>query len=207
LMQPMLSLASVPLMLYVFAPTFHSAWQNAIKERRITNPVLDATRIVVCVVMPYDAIAAFNAVLQAVSQKIFAQSEADFQHQLYEIFGQDQAAVWSYVQGAELQTTPAVLTVGEVLALSAGDPIPAAGLVLYGTAWLDQRLATGDVEPVQKSAGEQVVPASTVISGQLYVQVEQLPPPAVADAIRTTVKPAPTAWRRACCSLLALPCR
>jgi len=187
LMQPMLSLASVPLMLYTFAPTFQSAWQNAVKERRITNPVLDATRIVVCVVMRYDAIAAFNAVLQAVSQKIFAQSEVDFQRQLYAIFGQDQAAVWSYIQGAELQTTPAVLTVGEVLALSAGDTVPATGLVLYGTAWLDQRIATGDVEPVQKSAGEQVVPASTVISGQLYVQVEQLPPPAVPAAIRTTL--------------------
>jgi len=187
LMQPMLSLASVPLMLYVFAPTFQSAWQNAVKERRVTNAVLDATRIVVCVVMRYDAIAALNAVLQAFSQKIFAQSEVDFQRQLYTIFGQEQAEVWSYVQGAELQTTSATLAVGDVLALSAGDTVPAAGLVLYGTAWLDQRIATGDVEPVQKSAGEQVIAASTVLSGQLYVQMEQLPPPALAAVIRTTL--------------------
>ena len=187
LMQPVLSLASVPLMLYVFVPTFQSAWRNAVKERRVTNAVLDTTRIAVCVVMRYDAVAALNAVLQAVSQKLFAQAEDDFQHQLVALFGQEQAAVWSYVQGAELETAPAALTVGDVLALSVGDTMPADGVVLYGTAWLDQRIATGDMEPVQKSAGERVVAASTVLSGQLYVQVEQPPSPAMAAEIRTTL--------------------
>lgn len=187
LMLPALSLASMPLMLYVFVPTFQNAWHNAVKERRVTNAVLDTTRIVVCVVMRYDAVAALNAVLQAVSQKFFAQAEDTFQRQLHELFGQEQAAVWSFVQGAELETTPAALTIGDVLSLAVGDTVPADGVVLYGTAWLDQRIATGEGAPVQKSAGERVVAASTVLSGQLYVQVEQPPPPAVADEIRTAL--------------------
>ncbi len=187
LMQPILSLASVPFMLYVFAPTFKNAWQNAVKEHRVTNAVLDATRIVVCVVMRYDAVAALNAVLQALSQKLFAQAEDDFQHQLVALFGQEQAAVWSYVQGAELETSPTALTVGDVLALSTGDTVPAEGLVLYGTAWLDQRLATGDGQPVQKGVGERALAASTVLAGQLYLQVEQPPPPALAAEIRTAL--------------------
>ena len=187
LMQPLLSLASVPLMLYVFAPTLQNAWQNAIKERRVTNAVLDATRIGICVVMRYDAVAALNAVLQALNQKLFAQAEDDFQHQLYDLFGHEQAAVWSYVQGAELATAPTALTVGDVVALSGGDTVPTDGVVLYGTAWLDQRIATGEGAPVQKSVGERVVAASTVLSGQLYVQVEQPPRLALADEIRTTL--------------------
>lgn len=187
LMQPVLSLAGLPLMLYVFVPTFHSAWRSAVKERRVTNAVLDATRIVVCVVMRYDAVAALNAVLQAFSQKRFAQAEDDFHRQLHELFGQAEATVWSYVQGSELEMTPAALTVGAVVALTVGDTVPAAGVVLYGTAWLDQRLATGEIEPVQRSAGERVVAASIVRSGQLYVQVEEPPAPALAAAIRTAL--------------------
>lgn len=187
LMQPVLSLASLPLMLYVFVPTFQSAWQNAVKERRVTNAVLDATRIVVCVVMRYDAVAALNAVLQAVSQKLFVQAEDEFQRQLYELFGQEQSAIWSYVQGTELQVAPGAVNIGDIVALTAGDTVPAAGVVLYGTAALDQRLATGAVEPVQKSAGERVDAASAVISGQLYVQVEQAPPPALTAEIRAAL--------------------
>jgi cation transport ATPase len=153
----------------------------------VTNAVLDATRIVVCVVMRYDAVAAVNAVLQAVSQKLFAQAEDDFQRQLYTLFGQEEAAVWSYVQGAEVATTTTTLTVGAVIALGAGDTAPAAGVVLYGTALLDEWLATGAVQPVQKHIGERVAAASTVISGQIYLQVEEPPPPALVADMRTAL--------------------
>lgn len=188
LMQPALSLASVPLMLYVFAPTFQIAWRNAVKERRVTNAVLDATRIVLCVVMRYDAVAALNAVLQAFSQRLFVKAEVDFHRRLVELFGQEDAAVWSYVKGAELQTAAAAINVGDVLALNVGDAVPADSLVLYGVALLDQWLATGEAAPVQIGAGERAVAGSRLLTGQLHVQVEQPPPPAVAAEICTTLK-------------------
>lgn len=82
LAQPWLSLAGVPLALVVFAPTFRSAYQTLRHERRIDNQVLDATRVALCVVLRYDTITAMNALLQAGSQKFFAQSEADFRRQI-----------------------------------------------------------------------------------------------------------------------------
>lgn len=187
LMAPALSLASVPLVLYVFAPTFQAAYHTAVKERCINNQVLDATRIMVCVIMGYDLIAALNACLQAGSQKFFAQAEAEFQQQLHTLFGADQTTAWKFTGGAEVQTTLAKLTQDSIVALGSGDTIPAAGVVLYGTAWVDERVATGNVEPVWKAVSERVVAASVVQSGRLYVQLEEKPPLPVIDTIRRTL--------------------
>lgn len=187
LMAPALSLAGVPLVLYVFAPTFQAAYHVAVKERRINNQVLDATRIVICVIMGYDLIAAINACLQAGSQKFFAQAEAEFQQQLHTLFGADQTSVWKFTSGAEVQTTLAKLERDSIVTLGSGDSIPAAGVVLYGAAWVDERIATGEVAPVWKEVGARVVAASVVQSGQLYVQLAEAPPLPVIDTIRRTL--------------------
>ena len=101
LAQPWLSLASVPLALYVFVPTFRNAYQSLHQERRIDNQVLDATRVALCVVLGYDAILALNALLLAASQEFFARSEATFRRQLQALPGND-AALARAVQHALL---------------------------------------------------------------------------------------------------------
>lgn len=184
---PLLNLASLPLMAYIFAPTFQAAYTTAVKERRVNNAVMDATRIMLCVIMRYDFVTALNACLQAGSQKLFAQAEADFQQQLQTLFGADHTTVWRFTHGAEVQTALTEVSDDAVVVLGAGDTIPAAGVVLYGSAWVDERVATGATAPVWKAIGEQVTAASLVQSGQLYVQLAQAPPPPLLDALRNTL--------------------
>lgn len=184
---PLLNLASLPFMAYIFAPTFQAAYTTAVKERRVNNAVMDAARITLCVIMRYDFVTALNACLQAGSQKLFAQAEADFQQQLQTLFGAEQTTVWHFTRGAEVQTALTAVRDDAVVALGAGDTIPAAGVVLYGTAWVDERVATGETAPVWKAAGEPVSAASLVQSGQLYVQLSQIPPEPLLDKLRTTL--------------------
>jgi cation transport ATPase len=184
---PALSLASIPLTLYVFAPTFQTAWRSLREQRRIDNPVLDATRVVLCVIMRYDLVLALNGCLQAVSQKFFVRAEDEFRQELATLFGDTQIEAWLYANGAELPVPLHQLTTGAVVVLGPGDTIPADGLVLYGTAWLDQRLATGDPEPAWKWKGERVAATSVVQSGQLYVQLEQAGASPLLPTIRDTL--------------------
>lgn len=184
---PALSLASIPLTLYVFAPTFQTAWRSVREQRRIDNPVLDATRVVLCVIMRYDLVLALNGCLQAVTQKFFVRAEDDFRQELATLFGDTQIEAWLYTNGAELPVPLHQLTTGAVVVLGPGDTIPADGLILYGTAWLDQRLATGDPEPAWKWKGERVAATSVVQSGQLYVQLEQASASPLLPTIRDTL--------------------
>jgi len=173
LANPALSLASVPLMLYVFAPTYRAAWRILRQERRINNDVLDATRITVCVIMRYDLVAALNACLQAFTQKSIVQAEAEFQQELSRLFGETQTEAWVFTKETELPRPLSQLTAGDVVVANSGEAIPADGRVVYGTAWVDERFATGDAKPVWKWAGERVAAASIVESGLLYVQLDQ----------------------------------
>jgi len=184
LMNPLVSLASMPPMLYVFAPTFGTAWQTMIKERRVNNQVLDATRIALCVVMGYTLIAALNACLQALSQKFFAQAEVDFRHRLRALFGGEQTTVWAFVDGAEVQIPLLEAPAGAVISVAAGELVPADSVVLYGSGWFNQRFVTGDAKPVWKETGDSVVAASIVQSGQVYVQLHQAPQPLLTNTIR-----------------------
>ena len=184
---PLLNLASLPLMAYLFAPTFQAAYRTAVKERRVNTAVMDATRITLCVIMRYDFVTALNACLQMGSQKLFAQAEADFQQQLQAIFGTEQTTVWRFTRGAEVQTALTDVRDDAVVALGAGDTIPAAGVVLYGTAWVNERVATGAAAPIWKAAGEPVTADSLVQTGQLYVQLAQAPQPPLLDTLRTTL--------------------
>lgn len=192
-MNPTLSLASVPLMLYVFIPTYRAAYQTLTQERRINNAVLDATRMTVCVVMGYTFIGALNSWLQAFSQRVSVQAESDLQQTLTQLLGEEAKALWIYAKGTELEKLLTEVKAGDVVAVGPGDTVPAAGLVLYGAAKVDQRLALGDARLVTKQVGERVVAASTVQSGQLYIQLEETPPPPLAQQIRRVLEQTPTA--------------
>ncbi|MBX3012984.1 MAG: hypothetical protein KF832_15820 [Caldilineaceae bacterium] len=192
LMQPLLSVATLPLVLYVFAPTYRMAYQALVRERRITNAVLDATRMTVCVVMGYALIGAINAWLQAFSQRIGVQADDELQQILTRLMGETETAIWLYRNGAEVEARLADVKSGDVVVIGPGDAVPATGVVIYGTAQVDQRLALGESLPVEKQSGDRVAAATIVQRGRLYVQLEQAPPPPLATMVRTLLEETPT---------------
>jgi cation transport ATPase len=187
-LQPLLVLAGVPLVLYVYAPAFQSAWRSIRKQRRIDGSVLDATRIAVCVVMGYYGTGVANAALYALSQRVQAQSEDDFEESLRGLLGLQAEDTWAFVDGVEILTQLDEITGGQILVANAGDLLPAGGTVLYGSAQVDQRLATGDVAPVQKEIGDTVLLASRVVSGQLAVTVGDSPERLDLTDLRETLR-------------------
>jgi cation transport ATPase len=185
---PLLSVASLPPMLYVFIPTFQTAWQSIVQERRVNNPVLDAVRITVCVVMGYSFVAALNAFLQAITQRHFAQADIAFQERLRALFGGEfgtaQRTVWCYINGAEVQLPIAEIPLGAIVVVAAAEVVPVTGKIVYGTAWLDQRFSTGEAKPVRKGRGEQVSAGAIVQQGRLYLQVEELEQRLLSSTLR-----------------------
>ena len=181
-MAPILTVASIPPMLYVFLPTFQAAWHTVRQERRVNNPVLDTMRITVCVVMGYSFVAALNACLQAISQKHFLQAEVNFQRQLRMLFGTEQPMVWCYINGVEVQLPVSEIPLGAIIVVTTGEVVPVAGLVVYGNGRLNQRFSTGAAGTVYRQRGERVEAGAIVQAGELYLQVEQ-----VEQRLMTTV--------------------
>lgn len=187
-LQPLLVLAGVPLVIFVYAPAFRSAWRSLRKQRRIDGSVLDATRIAVCVVMGFYGTGAANAALYALSRRLLAESEDEFEESLRGLLGLRAEDAWAFVGGVEMQTRVEEISSGQILVANAGDLLPAAGIVLYGSAQVDQRLVTGDVAPVQKTVGDAILLASRVVSGQIAVTVSDSPERLDLSALRETLR-------------------
>ncbi|MEZ4864692.1 MAG: hypothetical protein R3C14_25500 [Caldilineaceae bacterium] len=181
---PVLIVVSVPITLYIFIPTFQSAYHSLRQERRVTTPVLDATRITVCIVMGYYWAAALNAWLQSLSQKVLTQSEVDFKRALQQYAGAADESVWLFTQGADVATARRQLTVGDVVAVDAEHVVMATGVVLYGSALVDERLVTGEIEPVRKEVGDLLYAATRLLSGSLYLQITEMPVQLTTDVVR-----------------------
>lgn len=188
MMQPILLLSGVPLVLFVYAPSFRSAWHTIRKKQRIDGSVVDATRIATCVIMGYYLTGAINAALYALSQRIIAQSEDEFEESLGQLLGLQAEEAWAFVNGVEMLTEVEDVDRGQILMMAAGDILPAAGTVLYGEAEVDQRLANGDLLPVEKTAGDDILLGSRVISGQLAVSVGDSPSRLDLAPLRKTLR-------------------
>ncbi len=171
LVQPVVGLVGVPIVLYLFAPTYQDAWRS-LKARQITSPVLDATRITVCTVMGFHFVAALNACLQSISQKWSAQENTKFEQKLTALLGQPPTKPWVFVNGVEVATAPETIMAGDVLVIATGEAITRTGRVIYGAAWVDQRLATGELQPVRKQVSDTVLAKTVVRSGQIYILAE-----------------------------------
>jgi len=137
---PFFSLASLPIMLLVFAATYGEAWQ-ALCRRRVDSHVLDATRISVCVVMGYTVIAALNALLHASSQRMLLRSEEEMRNTLQESLGLEDRVAWVECDGIEIQMPLEQVKPGLVMVLRGGNTVQASGIVLSGNAMVCKRFA------------------------------------------------------------------
>lgn len=76
--------------------------------------------------------------------------------------------------GAEVTVPIDSVQVGDLLAVKAGETIPADGRVKTGLAWVDESIVTGESLPVEKTPGKEVTGASVAKSGHLTVEVTRV---------------------------------
>ena len=111
--------------------------------------------------------------LNMLGAKVQLLTQVVTRHSLSHLFGEQPAQVWVVVDGVEMQIPFGQLRMGDILVLDAGQPVPVDGVVVQGTAMLDQHRLTGESEPVEKSAGDPVLAATLVLGGRIRVRVEK----------------------------------
>lgn len=188
LVKPALVLVSVPAALFIFAPTLQDAWQTLRQERKITPPVLDATRVTACILLGYYVPLALDTWLRTLTQRLLLRTEAEFQSTLDEYFVESVPAVWAFTAGAEIETALTALAVGDIIAVAAGELIPADGVVRYGAALIDERFVKGNVQAVHKTVGDAVFASTLVCNGQIYLEVTALSEESGTGALRARLE-------------------
>ncbi|MCB0106895.1 MAG: HAD-IC family P-type ATPase [Caldilineaceae bacterium] len=63
------------------------------------------------------------------------------------------------------------LTKDEVVVIYAGEVIPVDGVIVHGIGTIDERVLTGEAQPVEKAVDATVFASTLLLSGKIYVQV------------------------------------
>jgi Cu2+-exporting ATPase len=121
----------------------------------------------------FASIGALGAMLYGLMLKARAVGEGKSRDNLISMFQLQPDKVWVRADGNEIEIPFRQLQIGDTLVLRAGQTVPVDGTISAGVATIDQHMLTGEAQPVEKRAGDGVLAATLLISGQIDVAVEK----------------------------------
>lgn len=173
LIYPPLLIMTVPAILYFGITCFKDGYRAIFQERRVTVAVLDAILISWSVLARYWFAAALSIFLVRVSLKILSKVKDSSRKNMIDVFSLRPQFVYLWIDGVEVQTSIHDLREGDIVVISASEVIPVDGKIVNGTGLIDQHVLTGEAQPAEKNIGDQVFASTVVLSGKIFLKVEQ----------------------------------
>lgn len=184
---PMFTLVSIPITLYVFAPLARDIGEDTknffTKKPRITMNIVDGVILTGMLATGSFFASSFLVTFIWLSQKLLIKAEDHAQKSLIDVFSEKPSYVWLVTDDTETSIPFEELSPDDVIAIHAGELVPADGTVIFGNATIDQRILTGEAQPSEKAVGSQVFASTIVLSGQIRIKVEKAGQDTVAAQI------------------------
>ena len=180
---PFLTLASIPILAYIFWGFVPIVYQQITKERRIGIDFINLLFGVLMLASGLVGLLAFVSTIYFGAEKVSLKTRDRSKKQLVDIFGGLPKMVWVLHDGVEIQRALDTLQAGDIVVVNAGEMIPADGVLLEGVSSIDQHALTGEAQPVEKEVGDPVFATTVVLSGRILVKIEQAGKTTVAAQI------------------------
>ncbi|MGC4087851.1 MAG: heavy metal translocating P-type ATPase [Polyangiaceae bacterium] len=168
---PVLAPISAAAFLYSVIPSFKSAYQVVVKERRLGVDVLDAIVVLTCLATNRVLAGTVLGFTLGVARKLVQHTEDNSKKMLLNVFGKQPRFVWRVVNGVEVETPLEQLQPQDVIVVHTGETVPVDGEVVEGMALIDQHTLTGESAPVEKVKGDRVLASTTVLGGKVSISV------------------------------------
>lgn len=180
---PVLSIPSIAGMVFVTYPLGLRAWRSLVEKQQFTMPLLWTLFLPISILAGHLLFAALGLWLAYFALNLTAGAKGRTLNQMANIFGEQPDAVWVRRDGYEIEVPFESVTAEDIVVVHAGEMIPVDGVVVEGMAGVDQRMLTGESQPVEKQAGDGVFAATIVLSGQIGIQVHKTGAETVAAQI------------------------
>jgi len=171
---PLLVLSTIGV-LYIVYPIVKQSIRTAIREKRIAYlSHVGVASVLFGLLGGFYIISSVMMLVVYLALKIAARTKNYSQHTLIGAFAiQPPTSVWILVNKTEIEIPFAQLQIGDVVVLTAGQTVPIDGHVVEGSALIDQHVLTGESQPVDKVINDKVFANTLMLSGKIYVEVEQ----------------------------------
>ncbi len=165
-----LSLLSLPGIVYINKDIFNSAYQSVIKRRKANVDLLTFICNLLLLAGGHLFWCSFAGIVFSVNRKILNTVRANTRSNLVDVFRQQSQTAWIQQNGIETEVLVSELTTDCIVIVAAGEVIPVDGHILHGNAMIDQRILTGESQPAEKVAGDDVFAATLVLSGKIHIR-------------------------------------
>lgn len=119
----------------------------------------------------------------------------DAQKALAELVPKDAHVV---LEDDSIETRPvSELQIGDVIRVQAGENVPADGIIIRGESRVNEALVTGELKPIEKKPGDEVIGGSTNGGGVLYVEIKQTGDKSFISQVQTLISQAQSQPSRA----------
>jgi len=159
--------------LYNCRPGIEEAWRVAVEERRFSLLHLTQAYFMWPWFGGYYLVGTVGIIFGNLCGKFQLLTQTVTRHSLTHLLGEQPSKVWVVMDGVEIEIPFEQLQLGDILVLTAGQAVPVDGVVVQGTATVDQHRLTGESLPVEKSPGDPMLAATLVLGGRIQVRVEK----------------------------------
>jgi len=170
---PPLHVFSLPGLLYGSWHVYKAAYHSLVEKRAVDNYVLMALVNTAYIGGGFWVLGNLTVMAHFGSAKLLSVVKDRFEQDLRIVLSQRPITVWILLGNQEVQGHLDQLQAGDIVVVRAGEVIPVDGVVLEGVAAVDQHVLTGEARPVEKTIGDEVLAATVVLTGKLYVRLEQ----------------------------------
>lgn len=170
---PPLGIANFVFSAWLAMPIYQRGLFVLLKQRRLSYPIVLIGGELATYLGGYFVPASVGILLAMVTQKLISDTEDHYQRDFVSIFEVPTHTVWLLVEGSEVEIPFTAIKQGDILVIEAGQTVPVDGIITAGSATIDQRMLTGESQPAEKGVGDEVLAATLVLAGKLYVRVEK----------------------------------
>lgn len=166
------AILSVPFLVYVLLYEWKDAYAN-LRKGKLSIAALSSLTMLTCILQGYYIPGNLIGFVFPLSRKFLLRIRRQSQSEFIDIFKQQPSTVWILVDGIEVETPIEKLTKSDRVVVHTGEMIPVDGTIVHGIASVDQRILTGEAQPVEKEVGDSVFASTVVLAGTIQLEVEK----------------------------------
>lgn len=168
-----IALLSLPGIILITQYAIRQAFIGLYKERKFTVDMLSSTMKIMLLLNGFLVWASFSVFMFSLNRKLLNKVSDNSRKNIIDVFKQHPGKIWVVDSGIEQEIPFESLKTGDTVMVNAGATIPVDGEITEGFASVDQHILTGEFQPVEKTAGDDVFALTLVVSGKIYIQARE----------------------------------
>jgi Cu2+-exporting ATPase len=170
---PLVVCFNLGLYIYNSVPYMKEAEKTLLKEQKLSGHMIDTILIIASIATNQYFTASLIEVIYYLSDKIKAKTQDKSKDMLINVFDQQPRNIWILKDNVEVEVPLEAVHINDIVVVNTGEVVPLDGIIIEGMATIDQHALTGESQPAEKTVGNQVFAATTIMTGRIHVQIEK----------------------------------